>query len=206
MEIRLTNLGKRFRKEWIFRNLNLTLSDGLSYAITGPNGSGKSTLLKVISGFIPATTGEISYLRDGIKVDPDAFYKNISFVAPYLELIEEFTLSELLRFHFSFKNIQGNYTTDEIIDIMGLKHSADKPVHDFSSGMKQRVKLALAFYSQTAVVFLDEPTINLDAQGFQWYLDHVEKRLAGRLCLVASNQKNEYEWAANTINLQDCKI
>lgn len=205
MEIRLTNLGKRFSKEWIFRNLNVTFSGGDSYAITGNNGSGKSTLLKVISGFIPPTFGSVSYFRNGIILDPDLFYKEIAFVAPYLELVEEFTLREMLQFHFRFKKMVHDYSVSDLIGILGLAHAEDKPIHDFSSGMKQRVKLALAFYSEAKVVFLDEPTINLDAQGFRWYLDLADKLLVNRLCFIASNQKDEYEWAAHTICLQDWK-
>jgi len=206
MEIRLTNLGKRFRKDWIFRNLNLTLSDRNSYAITGHNGSGKSTLLKVISGFIPATAGSVSYFRNAAPIDPGLFYKDIVYVAPYMELVEEFTLMEMLQFHFRFKKLRLDCQLPQIIDDIGLTHSAGKPLHDFSSGMKQRVKLALAFYSDVEVVFLDEPAVNLDSQGFRWYLEQAEKMLSGRLCLIASNQKSEYEWASHAISMEDYKI
>jgi ABC-type multidrug transport system ATPase subunit len=206
MEIRLNKLGKRFNREWIFRNLDLGLASGKSYAIIGPNGSGKSTLLKVLSGYLPATAGKIEYHKDGVKTDPDMFYRNLIYVAPYLELVEEFTLDELLDFHFRFKKIKAGYTKSKIIGSLGLGNSAKKTIHDYSSGMKQRVKLGLAFYSEAEAIFLDEPTVNLDDQGFQWFLDEIVNMPKSKLILIASNQEKEYQWALEQINIMECKI
>jgi ABC-2 type transport system ATP-binding protein len=205
MEIRLNKLGKRFNKEWVFRNIDLVLSGGNSYAITGPNGSGKSTLLKVLSGYMPPTTGKVTYQTDSTAIDSESFYRDLVYVAPYLELIEEFTLTELLDFHFRFKRIKSGLSKSLIIETLGLGASAKKAIHDFSSGMKQRVKLGLAFYSEVQAIFLDEPTVNLDEQGFQWFLDEIKKLPIEKLILIASNQQKEYKWANNQINIMECK-
>jgi ABC-type multidrug transport system ATPase subunit len=205
MEIRLSKLGKKFNREWVFRNVDLTLKGGNSYAITGPNGSGKSTLLKVLSGYMPPSAGKLSYSCNGIEMHHDSFYRDLIFVAPYLELVEEFTLNELLDFHFKFKKMHPGHTKCQIIETIGLTSASNKAIHDFSSGMKQRVKLGLAFYSEVHAIFLDEPTVNLDEQGFQWFLDEIKKLPLEKLVLIASNQQKEYEWAKNRVNILECK-
>ncbi len=206
MDIHLTGLGKKFNRDWIFKNLDTSLLSGQSYAIVGPNGSGKSTLLKVIAGYLPATTGTIAYSHKGLPVTDEDFYKHIIFAAPYLELIEEFNLTELLQFHFKFKKIIPGHTIDSIIELLGFNHSANKFIYNFSSGMKQRVKLALAFFSESNVLFLDEPTVNLDEEGIKWYFDQIKALSEDKLILIASNQKMEYQWASKVINISECKM
>ena len=206
MDIHLTGLGKKFNRDWIFKNLDISLLSGQSYAIVGPNGSGKSTLLKVIAGYLPASTGTITYSNNGMPLSGEDFYKHIIFAAPYLELIEEFTLTELLQFHFKFKKIIPGHSMDSVIELLGLNHSANKFISIFSSVIKQRVKLALAFFSESKVLFLDEPTVNLDVEGIKWYEDQIKALSGDKLILIASNQKMEYQWATKVINISECKM
>ena len=205
MEIRLNNIGKKFNKEWIFRNVNLEFKKNKSYALTGPNGSGKSTLLQVIGGFIPPNSGHVEYLVNNRKIDDQFFYQYIVIAAPYLELIEEYTLKEFLTFHFRFKKIKPGYSIQQIIESMRLKKASDKIIKNFSSGMKQRVKLGLAFFSDAPVILIDEPTTNLDEQGVHWFLDHMNKLKSNRLILMCSNQVSEYSLCEHKINLMDFK-
>src|SRR5690348_5636325 len=145
MKIVAENLGKRFNREWIFRNFSFTLEPGKRYAITGPNGSGKSTLSQVLWGQVPPTAGTLRFY-DGDKIVDDAF-RYVSIATPYMDLIEELTLDEAIRFHFIFK--APLMPVDSMTDAMELGSSKDKKIGTFSSGMKQRLKLALAFYSET---------------------------------------------------------
>ncbi|HQU56137.1 MAG TPA: ABC transporter ATP-binding protein, partial [Chitinophagaceae bacterium] len=92
MTISLSDAGKRYNREWIFRHFNYQFDAGKTYAITGANGSGKSTLLQVINGSMYANEGKINYTIDGKKCPAETVYKTISICAPYLELIEEMTL------------------------------------------------------------------------------------------------------------------
>lgn len=206
MKILLENLGKKFRKEWIFRNVNLTFDAGNSYTFVGPNGSGKSTLLQVLIGIMPHTEGKITYLSDiQDTIEIDDIYKKIVIAAPYLELIEEFTLLESVEFHQKFKPFKENITPTQLIDLLQLSQHKDKTIKNFSSGMKQRLKLGLAFYSEAPIILLDEPTSNLDAQGIAWYLDQIEKHTANRLLIICSNQPNEYAFCENVIDVRDYK-
>lgn len=202
MKITLDGIGKRFNnREWIIRDFNYTFEPNKSYAITGSNGSGKSTLVKMISGILPATKGQFIYENDGELQDVEGFYKHLSYAAPYLDLIEEFTLDEMLRFHFKFKKITPGYQIDDLIEKMYLEKSRNKHVGDFSSGMKQRLKLGLALFSQASVTILDEPTSNMDERGAEWYSEQIKEVVANRMLIVASNQASEYTFVDNTINL-----
>jgi ABC-2 type transport system ATP-binding protein len=192
MNIVAENLGKRFNLNWIFRNFNFTLSAGNSYAVVGPNGSGKSTFLQVIAGNVPLSEGKLLYSDNGRSIHPDNFYEHISLASPYLELIEEFTLMEHLQFHFRFKKMKGVESATEIIDKLGLSKATHREIRFFSSGMKQRVKLALSFFSDTPVLMLDEPTANLDKAGIAWYQDEIVRHLKDRLVIICSNQEYEY--------------
>ena len=95
MIIELSEIGKRFGKEWIFKNINYTISDADRLAVLGPNGSGKSTLLQIISGASTQSSGTIKFFKDDVLLDVDHVFKHLSIAAPYLELIEEMTLIEM---------------------------------------------------------------------------------------------------------------
>lgn len=205
MQILINQLGKRFNREWIFRELNLELQAGQSYTFVGPNGSGKSTLLQVISGVIPSTEGKMEYRLNNQTIEEDKWYKQLIIAAPYLELIEEFTLLELLDFHAGFKPFKTPHAKEEILDKLELESSKHKAIKNFSSGMKQRLKLALAFYSDVPVVMLDEPTSNLDARWSAWYREEVQRLGSNQLLLICSNIPAEYDFADTVINVGDYK-
>lgn len=201
MLVVLDKVGKRYNREWIFRNLSLSFETNQAYAITGPNGSGKSTLLQVISGAILQSEGTINYSKDGSAILPEDLYKHLSFASPYLELIEEFTLSELVDFHLKFKKFRGNISKAEFMETLKFEKAKNKEVKYFSSGMKQRLKLGLALFSDSALLLLDEPTSNLDHANIEWYREEVVKHIHNRITIVCSNQPYEYEFCPNTIDL-----
>ena len=185
--------------------MDYTFMSGQAYAITGPNGSGKSTFLKTLSGAIPATEGKITFEQNESLIEPDAWPHYLSFAAPYLELIEEFTLEELLRFHFAFKQEARPDSLEELAERMFLRTALGKEIKYFSSGMKQRLKLGLAFFSQSPILLLDEPTSNLDRMGIDWYLEQINEVKQDRLLIICSNQEYEYQFCENIINITDFK-
>ena len=204
MNISLNNVGRRFNKEWIFKNIDYTFKQGEKYAVLGPNGSGKSTLLSVLLGSLTLSEGEIGYSHpETIRVED--VYQYISFAAPYLDLVEEFTLQETIDFHFQFKAYADGLNATEVLSLLGLKKSQDKALKHFSSGMKQRTKLALACCANTPLLFLDEPTSNLDAQGVDWYLQLIEKFALNKMVVVGSNQEHEYGFCKNLLSISDYK-
>src|SRR6202008_4040832 len=144
LSIQLDNLGKRYMREWIFRNLSLTIDPADKYVILGSNGSGKSTLMQVIANYQVATEGKIVYKDADKEIHPDLVYQRLSIASPYLELIEEFTIVESVIHQGFFKPYLNKFSTGEIIEIAELKHAKDKFIKFYSSGMKQRLKLTLA--------------------------------------------------------------
>lgn len=205
MKIILQNIGRRFNRDWIFRNIDYTFNSGESYAILGPNGSGKSTLLNVLNGSLSPSSGKISYLLQEKEIEPDAVFKQLSLAAPYLELIEEFTLDEMADFHFKFKGYGNGMDKESLVGLLNLAGSRHKAIKYYSSGMKQRVKLALAFCADTPMLMLDEPTSNLDKQGVDWYLSLVQQFAVNRLTIVCSNQEQEYSFCTNRLDISDYK-
>lgn len=204
MTIYLTNAGKRFNRDWIFRNINYTFLPGRTYAITGSNGSGKSTLLQVLAGSMEISEGAIVMEAENKKIDVEKAYTQIAIVAPYIELIEEMTASEFLLFHGKFKPF-ANISIVEIVKIIGLEKSADKQIRYYSSGMKQRLKLAQAFFSHVPIILLDEPCTNLDTTGYALYNDLITKYTEGKTVIVSSNDVQEYSFCKHLISMADYK-
>jgi ABC-type multidrug transport system ATPase subunit len=205
MKISLTDAGKRFNRDWIFRHLSYEFSAGQSYAITGPNGSGKSTLLQVLSGAMQASEGNVQYSMLNGQLENENVYNHISICAPYLELVEEMTVQEFLQFHHHFKPFLNSVTPEKIISILGLENAVNKQIRYYSSGMKQRVKLGQAIFSDTPVVLLDEPCTNLDVSGMELYNRLINEYCKKRMVIVSSNDHHEYEFCTEKLNIMSWK-
>ncbi len=202
MKIILDNVSKRFNQDWLFRNLDYQFDQYKSYAIVGPNGSGKTTLLKIVSGMIPCTGGKVQHISNDHIIDPDLVYRYITLSAPYMDVPEELTLREFFKFHFRLKVPIKDISISEIAERAGLKKALNKPLHTFSSGMKQRVKLAIGLFCTAPIVLLDEPTTNLDQSGISWYQNEIMALSTNKLLIISSNQPDEYHFCHHVIDLK----
>lgn len=206
MKINAENLGKKFRNEWIFRNFNQIFNIGKIYAIIGSNGSGKSTLLQVLSSYIPSNEGIIKYFDQNDKViEIDKIFKYLSITSPLLELIEDFTLRESVDFHVKLKPFTDSLNTQNFIELIGLEKQEHKQIKFFSSGMKQKLKLGLCLFSDSPILFLDEPTTNLDEKTKKWFIENITKIKQNKLIILASNEPQEYVFADEIIDIQTFK-
>lgn len=205
MKISLSDTGKRFNRDWIFRHLHYQFDSSKAYAITGPNGSGKSTLLQVLCGATVINEGTIRYQHQGVHLVEEQVYREVSLCAPYLELIEEMTAHEFLEFHGGFKSFLPGIDQGMILEQVGLQQAAEKQIRYFSSGMKQRLKLAQCILSNTGMVFLDEPCTNLDEAGIALYHTLIEQFCKDRLVIVSSNDPIEYRFCKEKILITDYK-
>lgn len=202
MKILLEGLGKRYLRHWVFKDLTASLEAPGAIALLGHNGSGKSTLLRIIAGIQGATKGKVRFLSEaGKELEQADWFQYLSLCAPGMELPEELTLQEFLDFHFQFRPPLQGLDKKEILHLTGLEKAADKALADFSSGMKQRVKLAQAIMCQSEVLMLDEPCTNLDDAGVLQYREWIDRFAAGRLVLVASNDPREYDFCTAQIEL-----
>ncbi|MEX2233848.1 MAG: ATP-binding cassette domain-containing protein [Cyclobacteriaceae bacterium] len=205
LTITVNDLSKRFNREWIFKHFNYEFCEGNTYAITGPNGSGKSTLLQVVWGQVPQSSGTIRYQKGSLEIPIEEAFRYLSIATPYMDLIEEFTLSEILDFHFKLKKIRTGVSAHDLPGMMYLEDASEKQLINFSSGMKQRLKLALAFYTEADVYFLDEPGTNLDSRAFEWYSRELRQLPDNAIIFIASNNEDEYPTNATIVNLMDFK-
>jgi len=227
MKINLNNIGKRYHLDWIFRNINFEFRTGEPCVIIGPNGSGKSTLLQIVSGLVIPNEGTIVYSMEDNIIPVEQVFRHFSIATPYIDLIEDFTLAEIIEFHFKFKKyigaglqiqhndkqilnndkqIQHSEIIEQVIEIIDLKKSKNKHLKYYSSGMKQRVKLALAILSDTPLLLLDEPTSNLDKKGMEWYRGLIDKYAMNRLVIVCSNNQSvEFDFCKQKIDIADFK-
>ena len=206
MLIEATGLGKRFQRDWIFRGLTRAFRPGSATAVLGPNGAGKSTLLNTISGQLLPTEGQLSFSLAGKSVAVEEVPSYLAYAAPYLELLEELTLLEMVRFHTQFKPLRPGISLDRLIELAYLEKARHQLVREFSSGMKQRLKLALALYAAAPLLLLDEPTTNLDTTGVAWYQEHVHATKTGRTLLLSSNVAAEYAFCDELLLVTDYQL
>lgn len=193
LQISLKSLSKRYDREWIIKEVNYQFSSGTCYGITGRNGSGKSTLVRMIAGHLSPSRGQISFLYGNKALSADKIPPLLSYVAPYIDPIEEFTLEEALRFHFKFKPLRAGLSLGGLPQELGLLPAAQQSISTFSSGMKQRLMLGLALFSDTPLLLLDEPTTTLDTAAQQWFQDQLAKHKQKRLVLIATNLESDLQ-------------
>lgn len=204
MSLSLVNIAKKFKKDWIFRNVNFQFEIPGTYVIKGANGSGKSTLLKLISSYLSPSEGEQKLLLDSKDIAIEDWPKHMAYAAPYFELIEEMYLEEFVDFYIKFKPLTANISKEDLIRIAYLEESKNKQLKNFSSGMKQRLKLALAWLSDVSIILLDEPTSNLDKKGIDWYKNLARENAKNKLVIVCSNNiEDEYFFCEKSLNIED---
>ena len=197
--------GKRFNRDWIFRNADLTFLPGRSYAITGSNGSGKSTLLQTLAGSMEVSEGKIEWRVKNTSIDASNIFRFLTISAPYVEVIEEMSAAEFLQFHQQFKPLIRNISISEILKLVGLEKAAKRQIRYYSSGMKQRVKLAQAIFSDAPLLLLDEPCTNLDVAGYELYHKLLKDYAKNKTIIVSSNDVNEFSFCEEVINIMDYK-
>ena len=188
------NISKYFiRNHYIFRNLSLSFTNGDIIAITGANGSGKSTLLKVMTGVLSFSSGNIKVLKDGLDIHVSNLKEDIAMVSPYLNLYEEFTPYEHYKISADLRGIKFDEDKlDKQLQLFKLRPHKNSPIRNFSSGMKQRMKFILALQSNPTILFLDEPTSNLDADGIESINKIIIEHAAnGGAVIIATNEERE---------------
>lgn len=202
MPLSLTNIAKKYTKEWVFRAVNFQFDLPGSYVIKGSNGSGKSTLLKIISGHLSASEGDQKLTINNKEIPIENWPNHIAYAAPYVELVEDMYLVEFLEFYTQFKSLIKDMTIDKFISCTYLETSRNKQIKNFSSGMKQRLKLGLAWLSNVSIILLDEPCANLDERGVKWYKEMARKYSTDKLVIVCSNNiYEEFFFCENTLNI-----
>lgn len=194
MIISCESLYKRYTYNWIIKNVNSTFEGHQIYGISGANGSGKSTFLSLLSGFLSPSQGTIRYAHQGKDIQREEVFRYVSISAPYIELIEEYTVGELLDMYRKLKPLQDDLSTAEFLNLSYLSEDKHKPIKYFSSGMKQRVQLLLAIGTDCPLLLLDEPSSFLDEQAREWLYRLLKNRCSEKLVIMASNDTTDLEY------------
>ena len=200
--ITVTDLAKRFGSRRLFQDLSFELATGDSLAVTGPNGSGKSTMLQILLGLTRPSRGTVAYSGEETLLEHRQRQQLTGFVAPYLNLYDQLTGEENLKF---FSSVVGRPVTGKEINTtlekVGLQGRGLDPVGHYSSGMKQRLKYAVALISQPAFLFLDEPSANLDDAGRGLVSELIARNRERTILIIATNEKGEADLAGHRIQL-----
>lgn len=202
LQVSLQNISKKYSNHFVIKDYSCEFQSNGSYAILGSNGSGKSTFIKMLSGLHSPSRGQVVYQLNNQRIPVEHIYSHVSLAAPWSDVIEDLTLEECIKFHFTFRKPVSGIQQQDVISISGLEGAKKKLIHQFSSGMKQRVRLVLAFTTQSDLLLLDEPTSNLDADGKDWYQNLVQQYVFTRTVIVASNHiREEYDFCNHIIDL-----
>lgn len=204
--LQLENIRKEFSRRIIFDKINLTLKNGDSLAITGINGSGKSTLVKIIAGILSPTRGALTLSVNGNEMKLEHYHNYIGFVAPYIQMYDEFSAYENLRF---FARIRGlafdKKYVDYLLDRVVLYDRRNDAVRTYSSGMKQRLKYAFALLHKPDLLIFDEPRANLDRHGIATVYEIMEEHKPDGILILATNDQEDLSYAGTVLNLDEMR-
>jgi len=201
------DIRKDFNRRVIFEHISFELSTHASLSITGRNGSGKSTLVKILSGVLTPTTGLVSMAVNDSVLKSEQRRNYIGFVAPYLQLYDEFTGSENLLLSTHVRGRRGMSADGEsLLKRVGLYARKDDRVGTYSSGMKQRLKYAFALLHGPALLILDEPMSNLDEAGIQVVVEVIEEQKQVGVVVVATNDADEARLCEENLDLNAAKM
>ncbi|HLF15147.1 MAG TPA: ABC transporter ATP-binding protein [Bacteroidota bacterium] len=196
------DLRKDFNRMPVFSGVSFDLGRGETLAVSGRNGSGKSTLLKIVASLLSPTSGTVSMIADGSPVPGRFMFRHIGMVAPYLQVYEEFTALENLSIIDRIRG--GSHTAadyERLLSMVSLGKRKHDHVRTFSSGMKQRLKYALAWMERPALLLLDEPRTNLDAEGIAMMLTLFEDQRREGMVIIATNEQEDVDICASRISL-----
>lgn len=204
IEIRFEGVGQVFDGRQVLGNLTCVVRGGQITAVAGANGSGKSTLLRLAARLMLPTSGTVTTLRDGVAVRGAAYRAMLGMATPEMELYTRLTVRENLSFLLGVRGVpHEEEVLHELLERVGLSPDIlPRTAGQLSTGMRQRVRLAVLFGSDTAVWLLDEPGLALDDAGRALLGAEVRRATErGRLVLWATNDREEKEAADACIEL-----
>jgi ABC-type multidrug transport system ATPase subunit len=185
-------LGKRYGRQWVLRRVSLELESGSCLLVTGSNGSGKSTLLKLLAGLEPASEGSVATTFDRRA--------EMGYAAADLRLYPDLSGREHVVFSSEMRGLPRN---EGLLERVGLADKADEPTGNYSTGMRVRLKLALALQGKPLALLLDEPGAGLDESG-RALLDEIVAEQRGRgVVIIATNDEGERRFGDYELRLGD---
>lgn len=202
MKFSAQSISKSFNFRQVLKNISFEITSRQSLALTGHNGSGKTTLLRILTKLLRPDQGKIILEKNGSVIKADLYKNHFSLVGPYLQLYEELTAFENLAFLARLKNIKdADQDIYKLLEQIGLKGRAHDQVKTYSSGMKQRLKYAFALLPEPDILFLDEPTSNLDREGIETVYSIMEAQKKSKILIYATNDEADLKLADRIIKV-----
>lgn len=199
MELIVTNISKKIKRNVILSNISLHLKSGNIYGFVGPNGSGKTMLFRALSGLMKVGSGEIRLDEKVLKKDIDIL-PNLGIILENAGLYPEFTGMENLEMLAKVNKKVQREEIENTIRRVGLNPADKRLYRKYSLGMKQRIVIAQAIMEQPDILMLDEPTNALDENGID-KIRHIilEEKERGALILIASHNKEDITLLADQV-------
>jgi heme exporter protein A len=202
--LKVSDLCKHYTETSLFKDISFALHPGEVMAIAGWNGSGKSTLLRIIAGLVRPTSGKVEMFFKDQSIPKESRRKFVGMVAPAMSLYEELTALENLEFFCKVRGIAcDRKRCVEMMERAGLTENTHKLCRNYSSGMKQRLKLAQALVHKPPLLLLDEPGCNLDSKGMKIVESIISAQRQWGMTVIASNEKREVDYGDRIINLSE---
>ncbi|HED09203.1 MAG TPA: ABC transporter ATP-binding protein [Caldithrix abyssi] len=202
MHLQVEKIYKKYNRRYILKNISFTAKQGQSVAITGPNGSGKTTLIKILTQIIRPDKGTLVFYLDNHKLSPENLNRHIGLIGPYLQLYQELTAYENLRFISQLRRVpHAEKRIKELAAAVGLERHIHRAVHTYSSGMKQRLKYLFAIMGDPDFLFVDEPTSNLDKDGISWVYQLLDEWKRDKVLVFATNDEQDLNYADEVVTV-----
>ncbi len=200
--VEVNKLSKRFGTRRVLEDVSFSLTIGDSLAVVGKNGSGKTTLLKILAGLAAPTRGTVVFSNEKEKLDRAGVRSRLSYVGPELTLYDSLTAAENLTFFAAMRGTPVDTAwVEAMLAALQLGGRGDDFYGAYSSGMKQRLKYAVALLNDPVYLLLDEPTANLDEEGKGIVAEIIARQKKNGIVIVATNEAGEYGFADKLIRL-----
>jgi len=200
-------LTKRFGDETAVDDLDLEVSEGEVFGFLGPNGAGKSTTISMLLGFLEPTEGSATVLGTDVTADPRAVRERVGLLPEGFEAVPNLSAREHVQTAIETKRADDD--PDDVIERVGLDpDDARRPADEYSTGMFQRMALAVALVGEPDLLVLDEPSAGLDPNGVRLVREIVEEeRERGATVFFSSHILDEVERVSDRVGiLQDGEL
>ena len=201
----LEDVTKSYKGTEVVKNVSMRVKQGEIYGFLGPNGAGKTSIMKMILNLAKPDMGNIRVCGEVIQKDSYEYLRNIGSIIEYPVFYEKLTAWKNLKLHCNYMGFYDKKRIREVLDMVDLKGIDNKPVGEFSLGMKQRLGIARAMITNPKLLILDEPINGLDPIGIKQIRQLLVKLKAsyGTTILISSHIIAEIEQLADTIGVID---
>ena len=201
--LQTNHLTKRIDGKELVKDVNLHVKKGEIYGFLGPNGAGKTTVMKMITSLWKPTEGFVELFGETLENTSYEVFRRMGSIIEFPTFYEHMSGKENLRLHCEYMGYYNKESLDEALDMLDLSRAADKPVKQYSLGMKQRLGIARSILCKPELVVLDEPVNGLDPAGLKQIRDLIQMLSSGYgiSFLISSHLLSEIESIADVIGI-----